>query len=355
VRRPAGDDASKPAVSELPIPLRRLADYLGLSAAGAGLRPERRRSRYGTPVSPRLDRDIAALQARLSSLEHEVRVPDAPLEPVGAPSTEPLAEPTSAPARGGPSTVSATAAATAGTARAATPAALAHQERPGLADVALSTQEVEDRALAVGAYLSLESGERGFDSSYLALRRDARVACGRDPKTGERTDPARGGSWLGAAAYLALLDQLGHALTTATPRPSAPGNTSLMRALTDFGPTDLTEIDRRALSALGACLTHGYALTHRGHGARAAEMHFRFALTDDPEIALIAHAQQPWDGAFDAESGDPALSTTQVNLVGLADLVEQCCRQLHILHANGEVRSRMQATELLETFTVWTS
>lgn len=161
-------------------------------------------------------------------------------------------------------------------------------------------------------------------STFSAVVRDARQATGRDMHTGEVGDEAKVNSWLGAMAYLVMLDQVGECFRPVPlPRPTAH-NGAIPKALTYFQPA-LQDDDILAIYALRCAFAHDYGLVNVGKGSKAARLHHRFELSAGPVLPLVQLPSDPWDG----DLGRPARSSpTRVNLRRLGDLAEDVVRSL---------------------------
>jgi hypothetical protein len=149
-----------------------------------------------------------------------------------------------------------------------------------------------------------------------AALHEARQATGRNGETGE-IEPgtaALGGSWLGAAGYLMLLDQVGSAA-----RPGAPGP-PVVRALRYFAPR-VGEPEREALYALRCSLVHGFGLVNVGGPGRTHHFMLAGAEQAGPVVRL---PPQPWDGRVEHCR---RLNATWVDLRSLGDLAEDVFRR----------------------------
>lgn len=148
-------------------------------------------------------------------------------------------------------------------------------------------------------------------SSFFLAAGDARVASGRDPKTGAVVNPDPPTKWLGAIGYMAMFDLLGTAVT----RPSVPsteGN-AFRRTLEVFSAVPAQE--RATLYALRNAFAHDYSLINQG----PAGMHL-FRLEWDGGGSLVQLPNTPWDGTFPV---DPAADDTICDLFLLTELGEE--------------------------------
>jgi hypothetical protein len=183
-----------------------------------------------------------------------------------------------------------------------------------------------DEAMAIAWYVRGLKNQDGWvqSSSFRALLRDARAATGRDLDTGEVL-PEREGhsrSWLGALAYLVLLDQLGGALRTHD-AVEVPREGSFFTALRLFAP-EVGERDRYALYALRCSLAHHYTLFNDNRDPR---LQHRFNLNPEPSaiLVLVPPDDRRWDGQMtEASRGGPTI----VGLRALGDLLERIVHRL---------------------------
>jgi hypothetical protein len=167
---------------------------------------------------------------------------------------------------------------------------------------------------------------RQYRSCFNALLGDARHAAGRDT-TGtlvRRSETL----WLGATAYLVLLDQIGKTFTLAG-FPVDQSRPAINRALACF--TDLDSASIEALYALRCSLAHDYSLA--SPSKRPERMHL-FRLTDDGYTPLVTFPKEPWPNDYSVVRGHDTL----VNLRKIGDLVEGVVDRLRREHADDRLR-----------------
>jgi hypothetical protein len=181
-------------------------------------------------------------------------------------------------------------------------------------------------------------------SCFWAALRDARNTTGRDEETGAVTSEGNTGTWLGAVGYLALLDQIGSAVTMRRTTRRLRGEPDIVRALREFSPSHLTRRDLDALYALRCSLAHDFSLFNEGQGARAREKDFHFGLHTDPKALLIEHAWRRWSVDYATPSEH---NQTWVNLRALGDLAEGCAANVERAFRTGRLRARIPADDLL--------
>lgn len=149
---------------------------------------------------------------------------------------------------------------------------------------------------------------------------------GRDEVTGEVVDEVKAHSWLGAIAYLVLLDQVGECFQPVPiPRPTAHDK-SIPNALTYYQPT-LDDESILAIYALRCALAHDYALVNigKGNAAMRVRLNHRFELVDKPTDPLVELPEIRWDGNLRSPLRS---SPTRVNLARLGNLAEDVVRTL---------------------------
>ena len=146
----------------------------------------------------------------------------------------------------------------------------------------------------------------------MALIAHARTETGRDSATGQVIDEPRTGSWLGATAYLILLDQIGKCLKPAS-APNPAGPSSVERALQMW--SDRSHGEQCAVFALRNALAHDFCLFN--FNQNNPDYQHRFTLDRHP-TRLIALPAEQWSGDYLSKKQD----TTIVSLRRLGDLVE---------------------------------
>jgi hypothetical protein len=162
-------------------------------------------------------------------------------------------------------------------------------------------------------------------STFSAVVRAAREATGRDKSTGQIVHDEMAHSWLGALAYLVMLDQVGECFRPEPAPRTPPLNRAILRALAYFGPAALGDSEALAIYALRCAFAHDFALVNVGRGPQAAQLHHRFVLVDDKESSLVQLPDAPWDGNL---NGHIRSNQTLVNLRELGDVAEQVVESL---------------------------
>jgi len=179
-------------------------------------------------------------------------------------------------------------------------------------------------------------------SSLMALISHARAETGRDHASGQVVDEPRTGSWLGATAYLILLDQIGKCLKPAS-KPNPAGPSSVERALQMW--SDRSRDEQRALFALRNALAHDFCLFN--FNQNHPDYQHRFALDTHP-ARLIASPPERWTGGYASTGND----TTVVSLRVLGDVVEAIVAALkrEALSGNVEITLGGGAAELVRRY-----
>lgn len=162
-------------------------------------------------------------------------------------------------------------------------------------------------------------------SCFSAIVRDARAASERNVDTGAVARTPSDTAWLGALAYMVMLDQVGDCFQIAgSPRTGPP----LMSALRSF--TDLNESDAAAVYALRCSLAHDYALVNT-HSDSLFQHVFR--LTATGALPVIRRPPIPWNG----DLGHVRSNETLVDLISFGDLAEVVVRRLPEVHEAGHL------------------
>lgn len=160
-----------------------------------------------------------------------------------------------------------------------------------------------------------------YQSSLIAVLGDARAAAGRDSQ-GQLQPGRRGESWLAAAAYLVLLDQVGTSFTLAGVEATRP---SIHHALKVFSPVQ-DDQTIEALYALRCALVHDFSLANVARSAKRT--HF-FRLAADATTPLVQLPSSRWDGDYPTVGPD---KETLVNLRKVGDLAEAIVVRLRSEH-----------------------
>lgn len=171
-------------------------------------------------------------------------------------------------------------------------------------------------------------GDQTRFSSFKALLRDARLATNRDLDSGQKALNADHGSWLGALAYMALLDQIGSCFRPlGTPKRKEP---SILLTLGYF--SNLQDDECKAIYALRCSFAHDYSLSNVRYKRKGDQLiqslTHRFCVSqgaNGPVVTLPAPSDR-WDGKFTTIKNDRNL--THINLEKLGDLVEDVCKRV---------------------------
>ena len=182
--------------------------------------------------------------------------------------------------------------------------------------------------LAIAFHLSDKPESHGMkiDSGFVKALKEARKATGRATDTGEKIDGQEHDTWIGAIAYMALLDQISSCFK---PRntPELPGK-SILKALAYF--SKLPEPERQVLYALRCAFAYDYSLYNKGKPTRT---HY-FNLVTGDGLPLVSMPKVPWTGDHKRKSHD---NVTIVCLTAFGDLVEDICIKLINLAVNDQI------------------
>jgi hypothetical protein len=177
-----------------------------------------------------------------------------------------------------------------------------------------------------------------YQSSLIAILGDARGAANRDGE-GRVKPNKRSQSWLGATAYLIMLDQVGKVFKV----NGAPDTFDhpIGLAISHFTPIQ-DEAIIEALYALRCALAHDYSLFNRDkHGTRPMRDH-AFNFTADTVSPLVEFPSSKWNRIYK----DPPLEqTTVVNLRRVGDLGETVVRSLRRHHREETLGLRLSLDE----------
>jgi hypothetical protein len=176
-------------------------------------------------------------------------------------------------------------------------------------------------------------------SSLEASLTNCRSATNRDAN-GNVPPGADAGSWLGAIGYLALLDQIGGAVTNLQPRRTPSGGSRVERALAHF--TDVTGDEATCLYALRNSLAHDFSLVNvppaKMGSMRRRKLTRLFTLTRGAP-ALIQWPVSDWTPKR-PNRGDATIVDVQL----LGDLVEGAVREMRRVYDSGALRISSDVT-----------
>ena len=191
----------------------------------------------------------------------------------------------------------------------------------------MSGNDLLDQFLAEPDLSPVLAARRAFSSFGLALR-DARVAAGRDPKSGQviAEDPST--KWLGAIGYMTLMDLAGSVLRrTSRPisshLPTGGPKSGLLCTLESFSTLD--ERDRDVIYSLRNALVHDYSLLSN----RAHRKHL-FKLTWEDSGSVVINPTNAWNGLLDSA---PEAERTVVNLAALVVEMEKVVHEIFACYA----------------------
>jgi hypothetical protein len=174
-----------------------------------------------------------------------------------------------------------------------------------------------------------------YKSSLIALLTDARGAAERDLGTGQVLAGRPSSSWLAAAGYLILLDQIGTCFKLRG--PNVRGDHPILWALLYFSQVqDSPTLD--ALYALRNALAHDYALFNLNTKHASRQHAFNYSV--EPSVPLVQLPITPWTGVYDPSTLIPADQITTVNLRKVGDLTEEVVASLRANHAAGNLTIR---------------
>ncbi len=170
-------------------------------------------------------------------------------------------------------------------------------------------------------------------SAYRRALRDARIATGRNPADGEKTNEFLHGNWLGALGYLSLLDQIGTCFKPIN-MVKSEGRNSIIKALNCF--SDLDKQESFALFALRCSFAHDFSLfnipSEKDRDKELLTHHFTVGIGN--EFPLVYLPFRLWSGKHEDRN---KYNKTFVNLEKLGDLVEEICGKIQALADSGQL------------------
>jgi hypothetical protein len=192
-----------------------------------------------------------------------------------------------------------------------------------------------------------------YVSTFNAAVREARSLSARDPDTGMPDGGSTSTLWAAAIVYLILLEQVGKSLRPlggrrATWKPAGARKPrrepDLEKAIRQFAPSAATKSERQVLYALRCAFAHDFGLFN----VRGVPPYRRvFRLDDAPGGPLVSWPRVPWTGKV----MDARLETsTTVNLVAFAEVVEAVVRSVRAHSARTTLRPEMPTNELQRRF-----
>jgi hypothetical protein len=184
-----------------------------------------------------------------------------------------------------------------------------------------------------------------YKSSLVALLRDARGAAERDLETGQVLPGRQSTSWLGAAGYLILLDQIGSCFIE--PGQQMTNEVPLVHAVRTFSHVK-DEPTLKALYALRCALAHDYALFNDGStrdGRVRPFLRHAFNFCADTTSPLVRLPAKTRSGAYDPERPPPEDEITVVNLRKVGDVAEEVVADLRRRHAAAALEIQLPLNE----------
>jgi hypothetical protein len=202
----------------------------------------------------------------------------------------------------------------------------------------MALTEDERAAIERHLYECKPAGGMTYQSSLIAILGDARGTADRDGE-GRVKAYKRSQSWLGATAYLIMLDQVGKAFKV-NGTPDTFGH-PIGLAISHFTPVqDKATIE--ALYALRCALAHDYSLFNRAkHGNQPMRDH-AFNFTADPVSPLVEFPSSKWNRIY---KQPPEEQTTVVNLRKVGDLGEAVVQSLRKHHKEETLGLRLPLDE----------
>lgn len=210
-----------------------------------------------------------------------------------------------------------------------------------------------DKQTAIDIHLSLQEpykvNEIGYYSCLGHALKEARTVTGRDSKSGKLEDKNGSHTWLGAIAYLLIVDQIGECYETSKVIPNV--GSPFRKALHYF--SDLSECDSKILYGLRGSLVHNYSLVSRykRDPKNPWDYCYVFELEADSDSSLINTPQEKWTG--DISLIDRKKHSTRIILKKIGDLVEGIYKKLCYFNKENNLNLTADLTpeDLLKRFT----
>jgi hypothetical protein len=166
-----------------------------------------------------------------------------------------------------------------------------------------------------------------YTSGFLAALGDARASSGRD-ETGKVVDETQTGHWLGAVAWMVLLDQIGSCFRP-TPATGTSAVTASGRAVVDtlhWWYAELPDLEVLALYALRCAFAHDYSLWNLS-GDSTLQHCF---VVDRDTARFVQLPSRPWTPA------DPPAPDNQtfISLRRLGDVCEEVVSRIRAAAAS---------------------
>ncbi|MHB1286756.1 MAG: hypothetical protein ACYCYP_09390 [Leptospirales bacterium] len=204
---------------------------------------------------------------------------------------------------------------------------------------------------AIDIHLSLKEPNEVNGTSYFSCLghalKEARSVTGRNVESGELEDKNGSHKWLGAIAYLLIVDQIGECYKTSEGIPKV--ESPFRKALHYF--SDLSKMDSKILYGLRCSLVHNYSLVSRYQKDERSNFDYCYVyeLEANTGSKLIRSATEEWDGSICKI--DRTKHSTGIILKKIGDLVEGIYKKIFDLHKNGQLEINMAPEDLIKRFT----
>ena len=208
-----------------------------------------------------------------------------------------------------------------------------------------------DKQTAIDIHLKaldpVDLNEKIYFSCLGHALKEAGKASGRNENSGDLERPEGSHSWLGAIAYLMIVDQIGECykiLGKGEPACKIP----FRKALYYF--SGLTQGDNKVLYGLRSSLVHNYSLVsrYRKTDTDPWDYCYVFGLEADSDSPLITPPKEK--GGCDISLIEREKHSTTITLKKVGDLVEDIYRNILNLHSKGQLEIKMSPEELVKRF-----
>ena len=208
-----------------------------------------------------------------------------------------------------------------------------------------------DQQTAIDIHLSLKEPNKVNGTSYFSCLghalKEARKVTGRNLESGDLEDESGSHKWLGAIAYLLIVDQIGECYKTSKTIPEV--GSPFRKALHYF--SDLSKEDSKILYGFRGSLVHNYSLISRykNKDSNPWDYCYVFELEADNDSQLINLPQEEWKG--DINLIDRKKHSTRIILKKVGDLAEKIYENICVLHKKGNLETNMAPEDLIKRFT----
>ena len=198
----------------------------------------------------------------------------------------------------------------------------------------------------ISEFISVESANNKFCSTFAMALRDARLITGRDLASGachhyilmnSKKEHLKPYSPIGLLNYLILLEMIGKIFNKSR---NSDGNKGIKSALRDFSDLDKREID--TINDLRNALAHSYSLTNipdkQKHYQNSRHL-FAFHITGD--FPLIQYPETNWNGDYNQTE-----SRTWIQINNLFNIIESIIKFISNNLENEQINIRMEMDEL---------